>query len=336
MSGILKRTETYIGLTVVLLSILIGSTNQAFWSIGNLFDLLQSSVVVGIFAMGVLLVLLSGGIDVSFTAIAVFSLYATTKILTTIGFDGHVVWAFLLAAGFGILLGIVNGVFISIFKIPALIATLGTASLFRGIMLLFVGTFIINTLPKGMNELGRTTLFQYTASNGVRGGLSASVLILAAVVLIIWVLLRYTLLGRGIYALGGDATAAKRAGFNTKHIQFFVYGLVGLLSGVGGIVHASVIRSANPFDLIGMELSVIASVVLGGARITGGHGTVLGTILGVFLVVLINNSLILLGVPSYWQKIVIGLLILAGTGISSYQSQRESRVNLLESKGVSA
>lgn len=323
-----KHTEFFIALTILVLCLLIGFTNSAFFSLGNLFDLLRSSVEMGILALGALVVIISGGIDVSFTAIAVFALYVTAKVMTT--FQGSVVWAFLMAGGVGVLLGLFNAVFISVFKLPTLIVTLGTSSVFRGVMLVFIGTYIVNELPQGMLDFARATLFQVPTSAGGMVGLPFSVLLLVISSVAVWLLLRYTMLGRGIYALGGDPVGARRAGFNLVSIQFFIYGLVGFLSGIAGIVHGAMVRNANPFDLIGTELNVIAAVVLGWARITGGEGSVVGTLLGVLLVVIMNNSLILLGVPSYWQRVVVGLLIVAGTGIATYQSQREVSVDLME------
>lgn len=325
------RTETFVALVIVALCLVIGAKSPAFFSVGNLFDLLRSSVEMGVMALGFFVVLISGGIDVSFAAIAVLSLYGTSKLLTAMNFQGSVIWAFLIAALIGLILGLFNATFISYFRMNTLIVTLGTASIFRGIMLVFVGTRIITSLPKGMLAFGRANLIQIQTAGGRTVGLSASVLLLAGAAVLVWAVLRYTTLGRGIFALGGDAVSARRAGFNVAAIQLFVYGLAGALSGVTGIVHASAVRNANPFDLIGTELGVIAAVVLGGARITGGLGSVTGTLLGVLLVVIMNNSLILLGVPSFWQRAVVGLLIILGTGITAYQSRRESSVNLLES-----
>jgi simple sugar transport system permease protein len=138
------------------------------------------------------------------------------------------------------------------------------------------------------------------------------------------------MLGRSVYALGGAREAAERAGFNIARIQYFVYGLVGLLSGIAGITYGSLNRQANPQDIVGTELNVIAAVVLGGAQLTGGRGTVIGTVLGVVLVVVANNSLILVGVPSVWQRVVIGLIILVGTGLPAIQARRAA----LRSAGV--
>jgi simple sugar transport system permease protein len=194
---------------------------------------------------------------------------------------------------------------------------LGSASLFRGFLLAFVGTAIVNNLPEGMVHFSRLTLWEKTLPDGTMIGLSSSFLLFLLAALLVGFLLQHTMLGRGLYAMGGSLVAAERAGFNLRRQQFFIYGLVGLLSGVAGLVHACMMRNANPFDLMGMELNVLAAVVLGGAGITGGRGTVLGTILGVLLIVTINNSLILLEIPSYWQKVVTGLVILVSTGITA-------------------
>lgn len=331
MNKLFRNSEFYVGLIIVALCLVIGMVNRAFLSWENLFDLLRSGVVMGVMSMGCLMVIVSGGMDVSFTTIAVFSMYLASKILNAAAFDGSVFVALFLAAAIGALLGLFNAVFIARFKLPTLIVTLGTSSIFRGILLVFIGTFIINSLPQGIVALGQTHLVKIQTANGATVGLPASVLLMVAAAVLVWFVLNYTMLGRGIYALGGDRVAAERAGLNIVGIQLFIYGFVGLLAGVGGIIHASLVRNANPFDLIGTELNVIAAVVLGGARITGGRGTVLGTMLGVFLVVIMNNCLILLGVPSYWQRAAIGILILIGTGITALQSNREPAVNLLES-----
>jgi simple sugar transport system permease protein len=327
-----RRSEFFIGITTVLTCLIIGLVNKEFFSVVNLFDLIKSSIEMGIMAMGVLLVIISGGIDVSFPAIAIFAYYATVKLLNALGFDGGVIWIFLVAGGVGLLLGLINSLFISYFKIPTLIASLGTSTLFRGVLLVFLGTTIINNLPDSLTRFGMSNLFRVAGANGASVGLSTSVVVLALMALATWLLLKYTMTGRGIYALGGDPISARRIGFSPVKLQIIIYALVGFFSGIAGVVHGSVVRNANPFDLYGMELNVIAAVVLGGARITGGHGTVTGTVFGVFLVVVINNSLILMGVPSYWQKVVIGLLILIGTGISANQSRLNTKAMLLEEK----
>jgi len=175
-----------------------------------------------------------------------------------------------------------------------------------------------------MDAFARSTLVRIPLERGV-ANLHPAILITIGVIVVVWLLLKYTMLGRGIYALGGAREAAERAGFNVPRIQYFIYGFVGLLSGIAGMTFGSMARQANPQDIVGLELNVIAAVVLGGAQLTGGRGTVIGTILGVMLVVIANNSLVLVGVPTVWQRVVIGLIILVGTGLPALQARRASK-----------
>ncbi len=325
MQRLLQRQEFWLALLTLMLGLGIGWANPAFLSLANLFDLCKSSTVMGLFALGVLVVLISGGIDVSFAAIGAFSMYVTSKMLLALGFQGSVVVAFLPAGVIGVSLGLFNALFIAFFRLPTLIVTLGSASLFRGFLLAFVGTTIVNNLPEGMVRFSKATIWGSAVPGSTTVGLSSCFLLFLVAALLVGLLLQYTLLGRGIYAMGGNFVAAERAGFRIRRQQLFIYGFAGLLSGLAGLVHACMMRNANPFDLVGMELNVIAAVVLGGASITGGRGTVLGTVLGVFLIVMINNSLILLNIPSYWQKVVTGLVILVSTGITARASGQRIR-----------
>jgi simple sugar transport system permease protein len=328
MKRIFNTNEFYVALTIILLSIVIGSKSDAYFTAGNLIDLLRSSIEMGIFALGALIVIISGGIDVSFTAIATFSMFATTKLLYINHYNGPVLLAFVISALIGLFLGLINGTLISYFKLPTLIVTLGTSSIYIGFLLTFVGNREISNVPKGMIEYSKMNILKVVNERGIISGLPVSILIFLALIVIVWALLKYTMLGRGIYAIGGDRISAERAGFNITAIQLFIYTFVGFISGIAGMVHTTMMRNSNPVSIIGTEMIIIAAVVLGGARITGGHGTILGTILGLFLVIIMNNSLILLGISSDWQRFVIGLLIIIGTGITSYQSKRsKSTIN---------
>ena len=318
---LLTRNETLVGVIIVAFCVVASVQNPAFFSLGTLFDLLRGSIVMGMFAMGVLLVLISGGIDVSFTAIGVFSLYSATKIVMATGLEGSFLAVFLIACAVGLLLGLFNAFFIAVLGLPTLIVTLGTLSLFRGFLLTFVGNARITRVPDGMREMWGAKLVSFTTENGFFYALPTAFLFLVGTVIVVWFLLHRTMLGRQIFALGGSAVAAQRAGIPTVRVKVFVYAFVGLLSGAAGIIHASLTRTADPFDLVGLELTVIAAVVLGGARLMGGSGTITGTLLGVALIVIINNSLILLGIPSNWQTFIIGILILLGTGIPAYQGR---------------
>jgi simple sugar transport system permease protein len=315
--GLIRRPEFITLALILLFAGLVTAINPAgFFTLRNLFDVLRNLGQVGIFALGTLLVLAAGGIDVSFPAIAAFALYATSKLVIAIWPGAPFPVALMISLTIGVLLGLLNGFFVYRFKVPSLIVTIGTQYLYRGFLLAFIGTAHIMNIPSSMDDFGRWNLIQ-TSTNGVRLSLPMSVLILVLVAGVTWYILNRTLLGRAVYAVGGSIPIAERLGFSVRTVQLFVFGYAGLLAGLGGLVHASSNRLANPFDLVGTELDVIAAVVLGGARVTGGTGTVLGTLLGVVLIIIINNSLILMGVPSTWQKVVIGAIILLASGVFS-------------------
>jgi simple sugar transport system permease protein len=180
-----------------------------------------------------------------------------------------------------------------------------------------VGTRNITNLPASIIRFSRATLFQRPLGGGESAGLTAAFVFLVAVAALVGFVLRGTLLGRGVYALGADPVAAERVGFNVRRIHLSVYGLMGALAGLVGIIHASIIRNANPKDLNGLELTVIAAAVIGGASITGGRGTVTGTLLGTVLIIVITRSLVLIGLPSEWDSVLLGLVIVVSTAATA-------------------
>jgi simple sugar transport system permease protein len=311
---LMRNPEWFTVALIVVTCLIVGTLNPRFFQFATLFDLLHSGTTVSLFALGTLVVLASGGIDVSFTAIAALTMYSLTKAVFAWWPDAP--FALILIAGAlgGVVLGIVNGVLVHRLKAPSLIVTIGTQYLYRGLLLTFVGTQFFMNIPHSMDSFGRLPLFFYHTADGLRAVLPVSVLALVVAAVVTWWLLNRTMMGRGVYAMGGSLPIAERLGYNLRAIHLFVFGYTGMLAGVAGILHVSTNRLANPFDLVGTELDVIAAVILGGARITGGTGTVAGTLLGVVLVTLINSVLILVGVPSTWQKVIIGAFILiAGT-----------------------
>ncbi len=268
-----SRNETLVALVILAFCALATLSDPSFLSMPTLTDLLRGGIVLGIFAVGALLVLISGGIDVSFTAVAAFTMYTTAMLLNSVA--PWVPWwgVFLVAMALGGLLGAINGIFIAGFGLPTLIVTLGTLSVFRGFMLTFIGQKQITTLPPGMREFGRMMMIRGENADGSFYSLHAAFLVTVTVVVLTWVILHRTMLGRSIFAIGGSIESARRIGIDVRRTQFFVYVYVGMLAGLAGVIHASMARVANPFDLVGLELSVIAAVVLGGARLAGGYGT---------------------------------------------------------------
>ncbi|AMB59493.1 ABC transporter permease [Microterricola viridarii] len=313
-------------LALVLLGLIVAMSiaNPTFFTLNTGFSILRSAIVPVVLALGVLIVVITGGIDVSFAAIAIFAGYSTVSFCLTLGFDPGLIGIFAIAIGVGAALGFVNGIVIARFNLPTLIVTLGTQGIFFGAMYTVVGASYYAELPGSMAALATSNLLDVETSSG-RAYLHVLVVpVLLLCLLVAWALKR-TMFGRSLYAMGGDMEAARRAGFQVKRVQVSVYMLVGALAAIAGVIHIVLSRSANPRDLVGGELDIIAAVVLGGASIFGGRGSVIGTVLGVLLVQVMKNSLLLAGVPSAWLRTAIGVLLVLGVGIQAVVARRDSR-----------
>lgn len=320
MKKLFRKNEMYVFLTIVVLCVIVELRSGQFFSANNIVDIVVSMIVPAMFSMCALVVIVSGGIDVSFPALASLCMYTTTKMLIASNFTGNILWAFAISAFLGLVLGAFNGVLISLFNLPTLIITLGTSSVFVGIMQGVLGAQEIYILPKSFQHFGNAKLFVATnKASGLTSNMSSTVLIFIGIVVITAIILRYTMLGRGIYAIGGDVNSAMRAGFNVKRIKFFIYCFVGAIAGVAGLTRGIMIGNCLPTNLLGLEMTIIAAVVLGGTSITGGSGSITGALLGTVLMTIMSNSLLLLGIPTYWQSFFTGLLIIIGIGISSFQ-----------------
>ncbi len=311
----LLRHETILLLVVLGLVGLVSLVNPGFLTFFNMFSILKSSTVVGLFAIGFFIILVTGGLDVSFAAVAIVAMYCTVTIANALFPDLSIWLLFAMSGLIGLFLGAINGLLVIWLKAPSLIITLGTTSLFRGFLLYFVGTDTIRKVPSGMVDFSRTNVLVLTADNGARVGLHVSVIILLAAVALVYFIMRYTTVGRSLYVIGGNRSAAERMGINVPLIEASAYAAAGLLAGIAGLIAGGIIRLANPQTLVGGELDVIAAVVIGGAAITGGRGSVIGVLLGVLLIVITNSSLIALGVSTVWQKVAIGALLLIAIGL---------------------
>lgn len=328
LNKVVRANEFYVFLVIVVVSLIIQARSGQFFTPNNLVDLANAMVVPGLFAVGTYMVLVSGGIDVSFPALASLAVYAVTRYLVDSGFQGSVLIPFALVIVLGALLGAFNGVFTArlAVAVPTLIITLGTANVFSGVMQGALSSVQIPKLPQSMEDFGRATLFTATnPTSGLTSSMPVSFLILVAVVVIVFFVMRYTMFGRGIYAIGGDESSAIRAGFKVRNIKFWLYVIVGVIAALGGLVRTSMMGQMHPTNLLGMEMMVIAAVVLGGTAITGGTGSLTGVMLGTLLIVIVQNSMILMGIPTFWQRFALGMLIIVGTGISAVQLTRRRR-----------
>jgi simple sugar transport system permease protein len=318
-----RRNETYITLVVLALCLLIEIRSGQFFTSNNLVDLASALIVPGLFAIGAFMVIVSGGIDVSFPALASLSVYATTKFLLDTNYQGGILVPILIALALGAILGAVNGFLISWFGLPALIVTLGTSSVFKGVMQGALNSTQLAVIPTGMDAFGKSALFvAQNADSGLTSRMPVAALFLVGALLLAFLILRYTMYGRGLYAIGGNEVSAHRAGFNVKWIKFLLYVVVGMIASLAGLVRVCMMGQCHPTNMLGMEMMIIAGVVLGGTAITGGAGSLTGCMLGTILIVIVQNSMILLGVPTFWQGFAVGLLIIIGTGVSAMQVSR--------------
>jgi simple sugar transport system permease protein len=325
-SGVYQRNEFYVACTILALGCLIQGTSGQFFTTNNITDLARSVIVPGMLGLGTMMILISGNIDISFPAISMLSMYAVIRWLMAIQYQGPVILGFVLCAFLGGILGAINGILAAWLKLPTLIITLGTGSIYLGFMQGVLKSSVISILPAQIASISKSFLYTaYNAKLDISSSLPAVFLFLPASVVIMFLLMHYTILGRGIYAFGGDPVSCERAGFNVIKTRIFVFTFMGMISGITGMVRVVLTGMVQPTTLIGYELSSIAAVVLGGVSLSGGKGTITGSLLGITLLTMITNSLILMGIPSYWSKFFTGIFIVVGIGITSFKTLRAKR-----------
>ncbi len=268
------------------------------WAIGYQYS------IIGLLALGQLLVILTEGIDLSQGSLVALTSVVTAVLITNLGLPLWVAVVGGIAAS--TLLGLVNGVVVAFSPIPAFIATLGMTGIARGLALLISNGQPVAISDPAFFAFGRARLL----------GVPVSFLIWLAFAVALHYFLTQRRTGRAIYAVGGSAEAARLSGINVRSMRLFVYTLSGLLTGIAGVLWASRLSSGSPIGGVGYELESIAAVVVGGGSLFGGVGTVFGTVAGVLIFGVINSMLNLAGVSPYWQGTIKGLLILLAVALS--------------------
>lgn len=314
-----KKTEFYIALILIVFCMIVQVRSGQFFTPNNIVDLLRSMTIPTMFCIGEMMVLISGGVDCSFPAVASLAMYFVCTKLD--GAFSNPIPYFVVAVLLGLLMGAVNGFVVAKYKFPAMIVTLGTSSIFIGIMQGLLGSSEY-PLTSALYKLGQTSIYTGTNANtGFTSNLPVHFIFAVILVALGWFILNKTMLGRGIYAVGGDEVAAARAGFNVFWTRMFIFCFSGAMAGFIGVTRASMMLAVNPNNMIGMEMDVIASCVLGGVSLVGGKGSVLGAVLGTALMTVVSNSLILLGIPTVWARVFTGMIIIIGTAISAIQEK---------------
>jgi len=308
MSDIIKRFIPFASL--VALCILIAAIEPRFLSTGNLASVARQTAVITIIAMGMTMVMVSGGIDLSVGSILALSGVVGAFAMVS---GAPVVVGVVAAIATGAACGLLNGTAVAMLRIPPFIVTLGAMGIYRGIVLL---------LTDGKAVVGVPTSFGSLAEGNLGGVLPVPLLIVLLVALGTHFLLVNTQPGRYCYAIGSNIEAARYAGVRVSRYQVLFYTVLGCLSGLAGSIESARLVTGQPTAGEGYELRVIAAVVIGGGSLSGGQGTVIGTIIGALIMGVLANGANLLGISSFAQQVVIGAVIVLAVTFDEFQRRR--------------
>lgn len=304
---------------IVIFSVL----SPVYFSTNNFLTMSSHVAIFGLLSIGMLLVILTGGIDLSVGSTMGLAGVVAGFLMQGVSFESLGIVAYppvwvvvILTCALGAFVGSINGVLIAYFKVPAFIATLGLLYVARGVALLMTDGLTFNNLS-GRPELGNTG-FDWLGFNRLFG-IPVGVLILAVVAILCTFALNRTPFGRWVYSTGGNARAAELSGVPVKRVQVSVYVLSGICAAIAGLVLSSQLTSAGPTAGTTYELTAIAGVVIGGAALTGGRGSVRGTLLGAFVIGFLSDGLVIIGVSSYWQTVFTGAVIVFAVLLNSLQ-----------------
>lgn len=300
---------------LILLVIIMAFSQPAFLKKPNLINILKQASITGVLAVGMTLVLLSGGIDLGVGSVLAVACMAAAYFTT----DEHafafpVLLAFAAGISVGAIFGLINGIGIAYVKFAPFIMTMATLSAARGLAL-------VSTNNRPIFNLSRDFI---NVSNSIYLGLPSLIFYFLGVAILAYILTRKTVFGKWIYAVGGNENAARYSGINVKKVKTIIYVIMGALSGMTGVLMASRITSGNPAVGEGYELDAIAACVIGGVSLAGGSGSVIGTVIGVLILGVISNGFDILGISSNYQRIMKGIVILLAVFIDIRSRSRKN------------
>ncbi|MBN7772948.1 ribose ABC transporter permease [Clostridium aminobutyricum] len=311
-TGMIQRNKPMV--VLLILCILMSILNDRFWTWGNIITVLRQTSINAVIATGMTFAILIGGIDLSVgSVLAICGAIAATLISS--GMDALLVVLLTLLLGLGI--GLINGLLISKGRLQPFIATLGTMTLLRGLTLVY-------TQGRPISARGAEHSLAFSKiGTGYILQIPIPIYIMIIVFIIAYYILRHLRMGRYIYALGSNEEATMYSAIKTDNVKLYVYGAAGFLAALAGILVTARLGSAQPTAGSGYELDAIAAVVLGGTSMSGGVGTIQGTVIGALIIGLLNNALNLLQVPSYYQDVAKGVVILIAVLLD--RKQKSSR-----------
>jgi len=293
-----RQYSIYIAFLVLFAILSVSS--EVFLTPTNIANIFKQISVIGIIAIGMTFVIVSGGIDLSVGAVLALSACMATSFARA-GSGYPLAFSYMMGILMGLLCGAFSGAFISFLNVPPFIATLATMTIARGFNFVYTDGRPITGLSNAYRYIGRASI----------AGIPVAVLIYVGVILIGLFLLSFTKFGRHVYAIGGNEKSAIVSGIKTKYVKFMCYIISGLSAAIGGILLSSRISTGQPAGGEGYELDAITAVVIGGASLSGGVGNVFGSVIGMLIIGIMTNGLDLLNVSSYYQQVIKGVIILA-------------------------
>ena len=306
---LLARREAGVLLPLVFLFVTVGSINSAFFGVDNLINMLRAASFTFIAAIGTTMVLIAAGLDLSVGSLVALGSYTTALALTS---SIPVPLAVLIGMLTGGAVGMASGGIIVAFRIPPFITTLGMLYMVRGVVLIASKGVPIYPLPDAFNAIGQSAL----------QGIPYIVIIAAGLGLAAEFMLRCTIFGRAIYAVGGNEETARLSGIAVDKVKISIYAVAGCLATITGLLQASRLGSAQPSIGNGFELQAIAAAIIGGTSLFGGAGTILGTLLGTIFMTVMTSGMSFLRVSAYWQQLVIGAIIVVSVGLDQFRRRR--------------
>ena len=310
----LSKIFVYLVLVVIILFFTV--TTDTFLTSKNILNICRQISMIGICSVGLTMVLLTGGIDISVGSIIALVGVVAAKL---IGEAGMAIFpAMVIGVVVGALCGLINGIMVAKFDVPALITTLAMQTMARGAAYILTSGIPIYGLPEEIKTLGQGYFFK----------IPIPVIIMALIFLFGWWLLEQTRFGRYTYAIGGNQEVARLSGINVLKMKIFIYTLSGLFAGLSGVIMLSRINSGQPATSSGFEMDVITGAVLGGISVAGGEGKLVNVIAGVLIMGMLSNGMTLMNLDEYWQWVVKGIVLLLAVTFDNMQRKRNAKVKL--------
>lgn len=302
-----REMGVFIALIVMILFFTV--LDRSYFSPNNFVEIMKQATINGILAVGITFAIISGGIDLSIGCSFAIAIVAVGS-MTVAGFPAYV--AIILGACVGAFLGMINGLLVAKMKLQPFIATLATMSVYRGFAYVVTG---------GRPVLGIPNSYRHVFTSRLFGSLPIYVIVFIVIAIITHIILQMTSYGNHLYAVGGNEEAAKLSGLNVDKVKIFAYMICGTCAAFAGMIMLANLGTGEPASGVGYETDAIAAAAIGGTRMAGGRGTILGTVLGSLLLAALKIGLIILGVSTFWQYIVTGIIIGLAAGFETFQSK---------------